>query len=57
MIKIDKEKCIGCATCTAICPSNFAIGDDGKSKVISQKESECLFKVKELCPAQAISID
>ncbi|PIZ90306.1 ferredoxin, partial [bacterium (Candidatus Moisslbacteria) CG_4_10_14_0_2_um_filter_36_61] len=28
-IKLDKEKCIGCGSCAAVCPEVFKVGDDG----------------------------
>ena len=27
----DVDKCIGCGTCVAVCPSFWHMGDDGKS--------------------------
>ena len=28
----DREKCISCGACASICPDNWEIADDGKSK-------------------------
>ena len=30
-INIDKEKCIGCGSCTAVCPDVFELDDNGKA--------------------------
>ncbi len=35
-VSINKDLCIGCGACTGICPSVFAISDDGKADVIAQ---------------------
>ncbi|MFA5107810.1 MAG: ferredoxin [Patescibacteria group bacterium] len=58
--QVDKEKCIGCGTCVSLCPTVFAIGDDGKSDVINQAscetgECDCQAAV-DSCPSQAISL-
>lgn len=53
-IKIDEEKCIGCGTCEAICPSHFKMNDDGKAAVISQEEGECVKEALESCAVDAI---
>ena len=55
MTKIDKEKCIGCGTCEAVCPEIFEIGDDGKAKIKEQKKIPCLKEAIESCPVQAIN--
>ena len=55
MVKIDKKKCIGCGACVAICPEVFEIDDDGKAKLINQKNSPCVKEAVESCPVDAIS--
>ncbi|MFH1523028.1 MAG: ferredoxin [Patescibacteria group bacterium] len=55
-IKIDKELCIGCGTCEAICPDNFKMNDDGKADVISQEEKDCVKAAAESCAVQAIKL-
>jgi ferredoxin len=57
MINVDKQTCIGCGTCVALCPQTFQMGDDGKSSVISQDDVECAKNAVQSCPVQAISID
>jgi len=32
-IKLEREKCIGCGTCSALCPKYFEMADDGKSGI------------------------
>jgi len=56
-IKVNKESCIGCGSCVAICPSNFELGADGKAEVRSQDDSTCVKEAIDACPVQAISID
>ncbi|MBI2630124.1 ferredoxin [Candidatus Pacearchaeota archaeon] len=53
-IKVDKEKCIGCGACEAICPEIFKM-EDGKAKVIG-KESKCTKEAADSCPVQAIEV-
>ena len=53
---VDKEKCIGCGTCVAICPEVFDIGDDGKSYVKNPKGKCDLEEVVRTCPVGAISL-
>lgn len=54
-IKIDKEKCIGCAMCESICPEVFMMKDDMKAYVKAQKKIPCIKEAIESCPVAAIS--
>jgi len=54
-IKIDKEKCIGCGSCIAVCSGNFEMDKDGKAKVKSQKKAPCVKEAIDSCPVNAIS--
>jgi len=66
LIKIDQLKCIGCGTCSALCPIHFELGNDNKAilkqSVVPQKdqlEAEdigCAREAAECCPAQCIEI-
>lgn len=59
-IKINKEACIGCGTCSAMFPDIFRIGDDGKAEVIPGDHSgkEVLVnQAKDSCPTQAIGVE
>ncbi len=55
MVKVDKEKCIGCGTCQSICPEVFEIDNNGKAKIISQIKSPCIKEAIESCPVDVIS--
>ena len=55
MVKVNKEKCVGCGICTILCPEIFEMGEDGKSRVKSEKDSPCIKEVIENCPVEAIS--
>lgn len=56
-IRVDKELCIGCGTCSAMCPDVFAMDADGKSEVISQENMDCARNAASACPTQAIKLD
>ena len=32
-IILQREKCIGCGSCWAVCPKHFELADDGKSHI------------------------
>jgi len=34
---LEREKCIGCGSCAALCPKYFEIVDDGKSSIKKAK--------------------
>lgn len=56
MIKVDKNKCIGCGACAATCPQVFEMGDDSKAHVKVQKNIPCVKEARDGCPVDAISI-
>jgi len=56
MVKVDKEKCIGCGLCESMCPEVFKIGSDGKSSVKNPKGKCNLKEVADSCPVQAIIV-
>ena len=56
--KVDKEKCIGCGTCAAMCSEVFEMSADNKSVVKDgdfEAKAECIEKAIGACPVQAIS--
>lgn len=65
-VSIDKEKCIMCGSCVAICPEVFEMKDDGSVDVKEQYKGKdipddaIIAKVKEAevaCPATAIVVE
>jgi ferredoxin len=56
MVKVNKEKCIGCGYCASVCPEVFELGEDGKSQVKkgADLQKECIKEAKEGCPVGAI---
>ncbi len=65
-IKLEREKCIGCGSCSALCPKYFEMADDGKSHIknalkndieeLEVQKLECAESASEACPAQCIYI-
>ena len=57
----DKEGCIGCGACVAMCSDNWEMGNDGKSKpkktTIEDSELECNQQAANACPVKVIHID
>ena len=66
-IKLEREKCIGCGSCAALCPKCFEIIDDGKSHIkgavkneveeLEVEKIECSESASEACPVQCIHIE
>lgn len=54
VIKIDKNKCIGCGLCVSICSEIFEMKGD-KAIVKKQKNLPCVKEAIESCPVNAIS--
>lgn len=66
-IKLEREKCIGCGSCSAICPKYFEMAEDGRSHVkgstgadieeLEIQKVECAESAAEACPVQCIHIE
>ena len=58
MLKVNKDLCIGCGACQAVCPEVFEIEDDGLATVIvdeiPEELNEDALDAKEGCPTDAI---
>lgn len=56
MAKVNKEKCIGCGLCAALCPEIFELAEDGKAQTKEKADftKDCVREAKESCPAGAI---
>lgn len=57
---IDLQKCSGCGTCAALCPSTFKVEDDNKAHIINangcQDDCDCQSAI-ESCPEGAIGYE
>ena len=65
----QRDKCIGCGTCVAVCPSFWHMGDDGKSTlkdskdagenkfVLEVEDTGCNTEAATSCPVQVITIE
>jgi len=66
-IKLERELCIGCGSCAAVCPKHFEMSDDGKSHIVGTTKQgveelevekvECAETAAETCPVQCIHIE
>lgn len=68
-IILEREKCIGCGSCQAICPEYFELAEDGKSHIknseknlktgndeLEIKKIKCAESAAEACPVQCIKV-
>ena len=65
----QRDKCIGCGTCVAVCPSFWHMGDDGKASLKDAKDVgngkfeldvvdvSCSQEASVACPVQIITIE
>ena len=54
----DRDKCIGCGACAGICPDNWEMADDGKSKPKNTEldSLDCNQDAEDACPVNCIKI-
>ncbi|PIR01574.1 MAG: hypothetical protein CO031_02785 [Candidatus Nealsonbacteria bacterium CG_4_9_14_0_2_um_filter_37_38] len=38
--RVNKEKCVGCGACVAVCPEGIKMGKGGKAEIINQEKLE-----------------
>jgi len=66
-IIFERNKCIGCGTCSVICPFFWEMGDDGRANLKEAVENEgvferniedvsCNIEASSSCPVQCIHI-
>jgi len=65
----EREKCIGCGSCAAVCPKYWEMAEDGKSKLLNSTSSSkgvyelgvqepgCNQEAVDVCPTQCIKIE
>jgi len=61
-IILEREKCIGCGTCQAVCQKYWKLAGDGKvdylgPQDLAEKEIGCNKEAAEACPVQCIRIE
>lgn len=58
-VKVDREACIGAASCVGVAPGVFQLDDEYKAVVIDPEgaDEEDIRRAVEACPVQAISIE
>ena len=56
-VTVDKEKCIGCGACAAICEKVFEL-KKGKAQVkVKKTPEECVKSAETSCPVTAIKVE
>lgn len=58
-VEVDKDLCIGSASCVAAAPDVFDLGDDGKSYVKAGASLDDVAKIMDAaraCPVNAIKV-
>lgn len=57
VIKVDKQVCIGCGTCTVLAPKSFKLDTNGKAEAINPPGDapETVKEAIDSCPVQAIT--
>lgn len=57
--KVDKNLCIGCATCTILAGNSFKMDTDGKAVEIDPPgdELQALKDARDNCPVSCITIE
>jgi len=62
-IKINQEDCIGCGSCSAVCPDVFDMNQENKAIVkdtdtdYGETNQECAKEAADICPVQVIKIE
>lgn len=60
-VKVNRDGCIGCGACAAICDDVFEIDDEGLSTVkteeIDEDKKQEVQDAKDSCPTGAIEVE
>ena len=65
----ERQLCIGCGSCVAVCPEHWEMAEDGKARLINSKKNPetgnetveieeigCNQEAADICPVQCIKI-
>jgi ferredoxin len=66
-VKVDRNECIGCGACAAMCDTVFEMGKDNKSKIVNvdagtepheaETDKDCAKEAAGACPATCIHVN
>lgn len=60
-VKVNKDACIGCGACCAICDAIFELDEEGLSKVVKEEvkddEKQAVRDSADSCPTGAIIVE
>ena len=56
-VKVDKEKCIGCGACAAVCSDVFEMKEGKAVAKEAETDKECAKEAADTCPVDAIKIE
>ncbi|MDO8609474.1 MAG: ferredoxin [bacterium] len=59
-VRVDRDLCIGAATCIAIAPNTFILDDEAKAIIIdtvAQDSDETIIDSAKACPVAAVIIE
>ena len=60
-VKVNKDSCIGCGACVAVCPKVFDLADEGyataKVNEVAEEDKAACAEAAEGCPVSAISTE
>ncbi len=60
-VKVNRDSCIGCGACAAICDEVFEIDDEGlsitKKEVVEEDKKQEVQDAADSCPTGAIEVE